>query len=67
MSLAASLETISAMPTIATVVAKSHRRDGSERPRMNDSAPVMRGALPRATTVPTATPVDRTAAKNVAP
>ena len=62
-----SLETMRAMPTIAIVVAITQRREGSEREMMNVSAPVRSGALPNATTVPTATPVERTAAKNVAP
>jgi hypothetical protein len=55
------------MPTIASVVATSQRRDGRDRVITNDSAPVISGALPSATTVPIATPVERTAAKKVAP
>jgi len=66
-SLDASLDTIIEIPTIASVVATSQRSDGRDRFITNDSAPVISGALPSATTVPIATPVERTAAKNVAP
>jgi hypothetical protein len=66
-SLDASLDTIIEIPTIASVVATSQRRDGRDRVITNDSAPVISGALPSATTVPIATPVERTAAKKVAP
>ena len=59
--------TINAMPPIATLVASIHDRDGRERNSTTDNMPVRMGAEPSATTVPTATPVSCTAAKNVAP
>jgi hypothetical protein len=55
------------MPIIANVVVPSHDRDGALREKNAVIAPVMSGAEPSATTVPTATPVDRTALKNAAP
>jgi hypothetical protein len=66
-TLDASLDTIIEMPTMASAVVPSQRRGGRDRFITNDSAPVISGALPSATTVPIATPVERTAAKNVAP
>jgi hypothetical protein len=55
------------MPIIAYTVLASHERDGALRENAAKIVPVMSGAEPRATTVPTATPVERTALKNAAP
>src|SRR5689334_14019635 len=52
-------------PITAHPVATNHGRDGSRRVTSHSSSPVSAGAAPSATTVPTATPLERTPAKNV--
>ena len=55
--------TSTAQPATAAAVASIHRQRAAGRRSAGDSAPVKTGALPIATTVPTATPVIRTAVK----
>ncbi len=55
----------SATPITAHPVATNHRCDGRLRVTSHSSIPVNAGAAPSATTVPTATPLSRTPAKNV--
>jgi hypothetical protein len=52
---------------MANTVVTSHEIDGALRDEIAVIAPVISGAEPSATTVPTATPVERTALKNAAP
>ena len=51
-------------PAQASAVAIAQARVGARRSTIHSSAPARAGAEPRATIVPTATPVSATAAKN---
>ena len=59
--------TMRLIPIIANTVVKSQESDGALREEIAVIVPVISGAEPSATTVPTATPVERTALKNAAP